>query len=208
MTRGRRLLVLLVGYGLIMVAVWTEGRTQLIWDAAAAAWIAAAVIAEGRPARELGLGITGLIPALRTITVALLAVAIIVLAGWDGGTLRPLYGSRPPGIHSFGYATWALMQEFILNSFFYLGFERLLGNNRKAVAMTCLLFASAHLPNPFLVPATLVGGWFFVEMFRRYRNLYPIAVAHAMLGLAIAMSVPDSILHHMRVGIGYLHFYG
>lgn len=208
MTRGRTWMVLLVGYGLIMVAVWTAGGTQLIWDAAAAAWIAAAVIAGGRPARELGLGIKGLIPALRTITIALLAVAIIVLAGWDGGTLRPLYGSRTPGVHSFGYATWALMQEFILNSFFYLGFERLLGNNRKAVAMTCLLFASAHLPNPFLVPATLVGGWFFVEMFRRYRNLYPIAVAHAMLGLAIAMSVPDSILHHMRVGIGYLHFYG
>ncbi|HEU5451442.1 MAG TPA: CPBP family intramembrane glutamic endopeptidase [Terriglobales bacterium] len=207
MTRARTWLVLLVGYGLILVAVWTEGRTQLIWDAAAAAWIAAAVITEGRPLRELGLGIGGLVPALRTVAIALLAVGIIVLAGWDGGTLRPLYGSRPPGIHSFGYAIWALMQQVILNSFFYRGFERLLGNNRKAVAMTCLLFAGAHVPNPFLVPATLVGGWFFVEMFRRYRNLYPIAVAHAMLGIAIAMAVPDAIVHHMRVGIGYLHFY-
>ena len=207
MTRGRTLLVLGIGYALILVAVWTEGRPQLIWDAAAAAWIAAAVVAGGRPARELGLGIRGFVPALRAIAIALIAVGIIVLAGWDGGTLRPLYGTRPPGIHSFGYAIWALMQEFILNSFFYLGFERLLGNNRKAVAATCVLFASAHLPNPFLTPATLLGGWFFVEMFRRYRNLYPIAVAHAMLGLAIAMSVPDSVLHHMRVGIGYLHFY-
>ena len=196
-----------IGYALILTAVWTEGRSQLIYDAAAAAWIAGTVIASGRSPRELGLSLRGFLPALRAVAVAAIAVGIIFLAGWDGDTLRMLPGARTPGLHSFGHAIWALMQQFILNSFFYLGFEQLLGNTRKAVAATCVLFAAAHLPNPVLVPATLLGGWFFVEMFRRYRNLYPIAVAHAMLGLAIAMSVPDSLLRHMRVGIGYVHFY-
>lgn len=201
------MLVMGIGYALILTAVWTEGRAQLVYDAAAAAWIAGTVVAGGRSARELGLSLRGFLPALRAVAVAAIAVGIIFLAGWDGGTLRMLPGARTPGLHSFGYAIWALMQQFILNSFFYLGFEQLLGNNWKAVAASCALFATAHLPNPVLVPATLLGGWFFVEMFRRYRNLYPIAVAHAMLGLAIAMSVPDSLLRHMRVGIGYLHFY-
>jgi len=29
---------------------------------------------------------------------------------------------------------------------------------------------------------------------------------HAMLGLTIALTVPESLLHHMRVGIGYLRY--
>jgi hypothetical protein len=43
-------------------------------------------------------------------------------------------------------------------------------------------------------------------MFRRYRNIYPLAIVHAMLGLTVAITTPDSLLHHMRVGIGYLRY--
>jgi hypothetical protein len=43
-------------------------------------------------------------------------------------------------------------------------------------------------------------------MFRRYRSIYPLGIVHAMLGLTIAMIMPDSLLHHMRVGIGYLRY--
>jgi hypothetical protein len=32
-------------------------------------------------------------------------------------------------------------------------------------------------------------------------------VVHAMLGLTIAMTMPDSVLHHMRVGMGYLRYH-
>jgi hypothetical protein len=41
-------------------------------------------------------------------------------------------------------------------------------------------------------------------MFRRYRNIFPLGLVHAALGLTIAASLPDSLLHHMRVGLGYL----
>jgi hypothetical protein len=43
-------------------------------------------------------------------------------------------------------------------------------------------------------------------MFRRYRILDPLAIVHAVLGLTLAFVVPDSLLHHMRVGIGYLRY--
>jgi hypothetical protein len=43
-------------------------------------------------------------------------------------------------------------------------------------------------------------------MFRRYRSIYSLAIVHAMLGVTIALTVPDSLLHHMRVGIGYLRY--
>jgi hypothetical protein len=41
-------------------------------------------------------------------------------------------------------------------------------------------------------------------MFRRYRSIVPLGLAHAALGLTMAASFSDSLLHHMRVGIGYL----
>jgi hypothetical protein len=44
-------------------------------------------------------------------------------------------------------------------------------------------------------------------MFRRYRSIYPIAVVHAALGLTVAVTMPDSLLHHMRVGIGYFQYW-
>jgi hypothetical protein len=47
----------------------------------------------------------------------------------------------------------------------------------------------------------------FCEMFRRYRNIFPLGLVHAVLGLTIAASLPDSLLHHMRVGLGYLTYH-
>jgi len=104
---------------------------------------------------------------------------------------------------TWGYVVWSFIQEFILQSFFFSRFEELYGGP-AAVWIAATLFAAAHLPNPILTTATLIGALFFCEAFRRYRNVYPLAIVHAMLGLTIALTVPESLLHHMRVGIGYL----
>jgi hypothetical protein len=45
-------------------------------------------------------------------------------------------------------------------------------------------------------------------MFRRYRSLYPLMLGHAVLGLTLAITMPDSLIHHMRVGLGYLKYQG
>jgi hypothetical protein len=49
-------------------------------------------------------------------------------------------------------------------------------------------------------------GWLLSELYRRYRTLIPLGIAHGLVGLAIALSVPDRLNHHMRVGLGYLHY--
>ena len=46
----------------------------------------------------------------------------------------------------------------------------------------------------------------FCEIFRRYRNIFPLGLVHGALGLTIAACLPDTFLHHMRVGLGYLSF--
>jgi hypothetical protein len=57
-----------------------------------------------------------------------------------------------------------------------------------------------------LVPATLLGGLVFCKLFRRYRNIYTLVVAQTILGICLAAAVPETVHHHMRVGIGYLNF--
>jgi membrane protease YdiL (CAAX protease family) len=128
-------------------------------------------------------------------------VATIVLAG---SLIHRLGPSQPvPWRRAWQYAIWALQQEFILQSFFYVRLESLLGSRRGAWG-GALLFSAAHLPSPVLTVLSLIGGLLFCEMFRRYRNLFPLGVVHAILGLTIAARLPDSLLRHMRVGLGYL----
>jgi len=55
-----------------------------------------------------------------------------------------------------------------------------------------------------LTVLSFLGGLLFCELFRRWRNLYPLGIIHAALGLTIAASLPDKWLHHMRVGMGDL----
>ncbi len=50
----------------------------------------------------------------------------------------------------------------------------------------------------------LLGGLVLSELFRRYRTLYLLAVAQALLALALSISVPKSVLHDMRAAIGYV----
>src|SRR5439155_13667743 len=103
------------------------------------------------------------------------------------------------------YVSWAMLQEFVLQSLFFNRCEELYGSS-AAVWMASTRFAAAHLPSPVLTTATLIGALLFCEMYRRYRSIYPLGIVHAMLGLTVAITTPDSLLHHMRVGIGYLRY--
>jgi membrane protease YdiL (CAAX protease family) len=103
------------------------------------------------------------------------------------------------------YMIWAFAQQFLLQSFFFVRVEELAGDWWAVLAST-VLFTLAHLPNMALTAMTFVGALFFTEAFRRYRSIYPLGIAHALLGIAIAYSFPDSIMHHMRVGLSYWHF--
>jgi len=131
-------------------------------------------------------------------------VFMVILVSWAGGQI-PANSTWPKLRLAWEYLIWALLQEFMLQSFFFNRCEELYGSS-AAVWMTSTLFAAVHLPSPVLTTATLIGALFFCEMYRRYRSIYPLAIVHAVLGLTIAILTPDSLLHHMRVGIGYLRY--
>jgi membrane protease YdiL (CAAX protease family) len=143
------------------------------------------------PARSAG------IVAIGSVLALLLQISAYA-TGFDSPPFHPMTGNL-----IVLYTIWAFLQEFMLQSFFFLRLETLFGS-RVAVLGAGLLFSFAHLPNLFLTIATLPVGILFCELFRRFRTLAPIGLIHAGLGLALAASVSDSLLHHMRVGMGYL----
>jgi len=192
-------------FGLIMVAVWTpQGRLNTAASLAAALFTVGLTVRSGFSARDLGLRrpFSG---AIVILAAGALLVAVIVASGAFARVLGP---PQPlPWNHAWQYAIWALLQQFIVQSFMFVRLESVLGG-RRAVLASSLLFAAAHLPSPLLTALSLIGAVFFCELFRRYRNLFPLGLVHAALGLTIAASLPDSLLHHMRVGIGYLMYHG
>jgi membrane protease YdiL (CAAX protease family) len=100
------------------------------------------------------------------------------------------------------YAAWALVQQFLVQSFIFVRLKSVYGG-RRAIIFTALLFSLAHIPNPVLIPATLVAGLVFSWAFRRYRNIYTLGFVHALLGLTLAVSLPETATHRMRVGAAY-----
>lgn len=198
----------LIAYVLIQVTLWTPRPQQFVWFALAAAAVVIGVLLRWDPPAKLGLGLGSGYGWLTTLVIGTAGAAAILLVGLAAHTVHPLFGILEPALHGLGYAFWALQQEFILQAFFFVAIEEVVGDTRLAVWVTAALFASVHFPSPILMPATFLGGLFFCEMFRRFRTLYPVAIAHALLGLAIAITVPDGMLHHMRVGLGYLTYRG
>src|SRR5438445_11665493 len=91
------------------------------------------------------------------------------------------------------YAIWAFLQQFMLQSFFFVRLESLLGS-RRAVLATTILFAAAHIPNPILTIGSALAGFFFCEMFRRYRNIFPLCLVQVFLGLEMGARVSDACL--------------
>ena len=205
-TTDRRALwrqVLLV-YASLEAALWTVGLAQGFCIALTVALTVAWTFSERYSWSDLGLDPVSIRRGWWIAPVGAAVAGLILIAAWRWHTLRPPDGVLVVSVNIVLSLIWALAQQYLAQSFFFLHFEYLLGSGRRAVLATALLFSSAHIPNPVLVPVTLAGGLILSELFRRNRTLYVLAVAHALVALALAISVPESVLHNMRVGISYI----
>ncbi|HEY6349488.1 MAG TPA: CPBP family intramembrane glutamic endopeptidase [Candidatus Angelobacter sp.] len=200
------LVELALAYFLVLATIWTAHATQRILFYITAAWFLLALILAVKRGQPLGLERLPLRMAMITVSLTIVIATAMMAIAYAAGTLHGLFGVRRPLLHAFTYLLWSLAQQYIQQSFFLVRIEQLISHGRLATLTTALLFGLAHLPNPVLAPVTFAGGWVLSELFHRYRSLYPLAVAHGLIGLAIAISMPDQIHHHMRVGLGYLRY--
>jgi membrane protease YdiL (CAAX protease family) len=202
----RDLLELAVAYGLILLVIWTPRPWQKIlwWVAAAAVVVIATLSFEGL--QTMGLRRHNFLRSLWIVGVALLLSAVtVVFAVW----LHTLHVPATPLLFLetyVGYIIWTFVQQLLLQCFFLSRLLRLISNPRLAAVVAALIFAAAHLPNPILAPVTLLWGLAACLLFLGYRNLYTLAIAHAILGVTLTIAVPASVHHNMRVGLGYLTY--
>jgi len=203
---ARDLAELILGYGLILVVLWTPESAQRILSPLALAATVAVVLARRPHSREeLGFGLRGLVPSLWILPAAVALTVASVLICKRAGTLHSFYDARLA--RAAGYFVWTIYQQFLLQDYFLPRMTRILASGPEAILFVAVLFAAAHLPNLVLTVATFVWGVTSCMLFRRYHNLYAVGLAQGLLGLCFAVCVPDALHHHMRVGLGYLHYH-
>jgi membrane protease YdiL (CAAX protease family) len=208
MSRRRALLELELAYTLILLVIWTPTPWQRIFYIAAVIALAAILILSFQGARALGLQFTNLLRSLWIAIVALGLAAIIILIASHLHTLRAPHSASQFIARYWGYALWAFVQQILLQDVFLRRLLILIPSKPHLAALAAaVLFALAHLPNPILTPITLLWGFISCLLFLHYRNIIPLAITHAALGITLAITIPPPVIHNMRVGLGYLRFH-
>jgi hypothetical protein len=194
-------------YGLILAVIWTPRPVQRWLWIVAVAGVAILMWRSFEGWRAMGFTTANLGRSLWVVGAALGVAAISVAVAARLHTLHLPPGGATAFFETYiAYAIWTGVQQFLLQGFFLLRMLRVVPKAALAALITAVLFAAAHLPNPVLTLATLVWGFLACLLFIRYRNLYPLGVAHAILGIAVAITVPGPVVHNMRVGLGYLTY--
>ncbi len=165
-------------------------------------WIVASSLLHHDTAKTLGWRSDNLRPAARLALAVVAPVAAgLVVAGFLLGASRHLPSNFVSVVAT--YFAFCLLQQVALNSLVHNRMLSLVQNEWAAAGLTGAVFAACHWPNPLLVPLTFAGGAAMAWMFGRARNIIPLAIGQAVLGLLVAWAFPVAWHHHMRVGPGY-----
>jgi membrane protease YdiL (CAAX protease family) len=205
-SKRRDALEIAIAYALIMAVEWTPRPLQRVLWIVAAVGLAFIVWRSFDGWRAMGFRAANFLRSLWIVAAALLLAAIAIAVAARMHTLRLPDGARAFFATYCAYALWAGVQQFLLQDVFLLRFLRLIPGPAAAALAASLLFAAAHLPNPVLMPITFLWGLAACLLFLCYRTIYPLMMAHAILGVTVAMTVPGPVDHNMRVGLGYLRY--
>jgi hypothetical protein len=203
-SRARDLVELILGYGAVVGTLWTPDHVQRVLAPMVLGFTLAVLLARARDRDDLGMGWRGLLPSLWILPAA---VALAVLSGFVAAKIGTLHSLHQANVgHVSGYVLWTVYQQVLLQDYFAARLLRILSSESAGVILAGTLFAAAHLPNLALAAATLVWGIVSCVLFRRYRNLWALGLVQGVLGIGFAICVPDALHHHLRVGLGYLHY--
>ena len=151
--------------------------------------------------REWGFRREAFWPSLRaTALFTAPMTGLIVAAGAAAGTLH----SRRDFLGNLlTLVAWGGGQQWILQTVLLREAQRAT-SRRAGIVVAAALFATLHLPNPFLTTMTLVGALGWCAIYDRHPNVVPLALSHAIATLAILYAFDDAMTGRLRVGIAYL----
>jgi hypothetical protein len=197
---------LLASYGLILAAVWTSNPLQqwLCW--AGLLWICGSAAVWLFRTRSIQFQISRTWRSLWIVGAALtLAVPAVMIAA-NLHTLQQPDGPMVGAGAFVGYAIWAIAQQWLLQAYFLPRLTHVMPREGLAAVIVACLFAMVHLPNVILAAVALFWGLAACFLFLRFRSVLTLGLAHAILGIALAVSIPGPVLHNMRVGLAYLQY--
>jgi membrane protease YdiL (CAAX protease family) len=205
-SKRRDAIEIAVAFGLIEAVEWTPRPLQRVLWLVAVAGLALIAWRSFDGWQAMGFRAANF---LRSLWIAGAALVLAAVAIAVAARMHTLF--LPDGVLAFlatycAYAIWTGVQQFLLQAVFLLRFLRLIPKPAAAALTASALFAAAHLPNPVLTPITFFWGLAACLVFLRYRNIYPLMLAHAILGITVAMTIPGPVDHNMRVGRGYLTY--
>jgi hypothetical protein len=199
-------LELLVSYGLILTANWTSNPVQQWFYWAALVWIGGSTAVWFIRSRSIEFRMTGLWRSLWIVGAALMLAAPMVTIAAKMHALQQPYGPMNSAEAFVGYAVWAIAQQWLLQGYFLPRLAQITAREGWAAVIVAGLFAVAHLPNMILAVLALFWGVAASFLFLRFRSIVTLGFAHAILGIAVAISIPGPVLHNMRVGLAYLQY--
>ena len=194
------------------LVIWFIWRLQFVarWSwIAFPLWLAVSFFLHRDTNRTLGWRLDNLRRATRQALIIFGAMASgLVLIGLFLGTPRPIRSAGAVLGQFGGYLAFCIAQQLGMVCLVQNRMLSLLSNEWIAAGLTGLIFAACHWPNPVLLPLTFVGGTAMAWMFGRVRNVIPLAVGQAILGMLVGWAFPIGWHHHMRVGPGYYDWTG
>ncbi len=123
---------------------------------------------------------SGLKPA--TFCAAAVLVVGAIAVGLAGHSLGHLRFPASMLVLLLAYPVWGYVQQFLLQAFVARNLAALGVRQGFVVPLTALGFGVVHAPEWRLVGACALLGLVFTPIYLRWRNLWPLGLAHAWLG--------------------------
>lgn len=170
------------------------------WVALPVVLILAVSVRHNMKTRAWGFSRRAFWPALGWSTVL---TAALGAALWFIGHAQGAPPVRPAPLLDFLYViVWGGAQQFVLQTVILRESQHAV--RRGATTLAAAIFASVHLPNPFLTIVTFVGALAWCGIYARHPNIVPLALSHATATVIILMSFNRDITGGLRTGWRYL----
>jgi hypothetical protein len=169
------------------------------WLALPVVVVIALTIAHNRRTHDWGFKSKAFWPALGWS--AILTAVFGAILWWAGRELGPPPHRAAPLLDFFYVVIWGGAQQFVLQTVVFREAQSVA--RRAAVPLAAAIFAAFHLPNPFLVIVTFIGGLIWCAIYARHPNIVPLALSHAASTVVILTSFNASVTNALRTGWRY-----
>jgi hypothetical protein len=140
-------------------------------------------------------------PLAHILLPSLIAGLLIITIGL---ILKTASNKYPPLFLSYialvGYPIWGIIQEYIVIVFMLKRLKIVLNNKRVSFYIAAFIFATTHLPNPFLVAVTFLMSMVWIKMFEKYKNLYILGFCHGFMGACAKFFLPHALTYNFKIG--------